>query len=317
MEHSVFDLSWMAWTWQTATFFVVIFLLLCGMTVWEFASPGGGPRRRHPRARHDARRPPVHLAARQRLHSSCLARARRPEPLVGSRPLAHLRPRGVSMGVRHLRGWPAAGRRLGEREEYPMRRLLLGTVAAFALMAPSASWADMAAAEKWVDSEFQPSTLSREDQLKEMQWFIDAAKPFAGYEINVLSEGVPTHDYESTVADQGVRGDHRHQGQPPDPRRRRGRAGGSDADADEPQSLRRLHQRLRPDRHAFAPAERRQPDRLDGGRGQGRHHCRRSTSTTSSASRSPPGRTASSGSCPTSSSPTSTGSARTGSTARI
>ena len=29
-----------------------------------------------------------------------------------------------------------------------MRRLLLGTVAAFALMAPSASWADMAAAEK-------------------------------------------------------------------------------------------------------------------------------------------------------------------------
>ena len=37
-----------------------------------------------------------------------------------------------------------------------MRRLLFGSVAAFALMAPSASWADMAAAEKWVDSEFQP-----------------------------------------------------------------------------------------------------------------------------------------------------------------
>jgi predicted small integral membrane protein len=44
MEHSIYDLTWMAWTWQTATFFVVIFLLLCGMTVWEFASPGGGPR---------------------------------------------------------------------------------------------------------------------------------------------------------------------------------------------------------------------------------------------------------------------------------
>jgi glycerol transport system substrate-binding protein len=81
-----------------------------------------------------------------------------------------------------------------------MRRLLFGSVAALALMAPSASWADMAAAEKWVDSEFQPSTLSREDQLKEMQWFIDAAKPFVGMEINVLSEGpLPTHDYESTV----------------------------------------------------------------------------------------------------------------------
>jgi predicted small integral membrane protein len=39
------DLSWMAWTWQTAAFFLVIFLILCGMTAWEFASPGGNPRR--------------------------------------------------------------------------------------------------------------------------------------------------------------------------------------------------------------------------------------------------------------------------------
>ncbi len=81
-----------------------------------------------------------------------------------------------------------------------MRRLLLGTVAAFALLSPGASWADMAAAERWVDSEFQPSTLSREEQLKEMQWFIDAAKPFEGMEIDVLSEGpLGTHDYKSTV----------------------------------------------------------------------------------------------------------------------
>jgi predicted small integral membrane protein len=39
------DLSWMAWTWQTATFFCVILLLLVGMSVWEWASPGGNPRR--------------------------------------------------------------------------------------------------------------------------------------------------------------------------------------------------------------------------------------------------------------------------------
>ena len=39
-----FDLSWMAWTWQTATFFIVIAMLLLGMTAWEFVSPGGGPR---------------------------------------------------------------------------------------------------------------------------------------------------------------------------------------------------------------------------------------------------------------------------------
>jgi predicted small integral membrane protein len=38
-------LSWMAWTWQTAAFFGVIGLLLVGMMVWEWRSPGGAPRR--------------------------------------------------------------------------------------------------------------------------------------------------------------------------------------------------------------------------------------------------------------------------------
>lgn len=38
-------LTWMAWTWQTATFFAAIALLLCAMTVWELVSPGGAPRR--------------------------------------------------------------------------------------------------------------------------------------------------------------------------------------------------------------------------------------------------------------------------------
>ena len=37
-------LSWMAWTWQTATFFIVIAALLLAMTAWEVARPGGGPR---------------------------------------------------------------------------------------------------------------------------------------------------------------------------------------------------------------------------------------------------------------------------------
>jgi glycerol transport system substrate-binding protein len=57
--------------------------------------------------------------------------------------------------------------------------------------------ADMAAAKKWVDSEFQPSTLSKAEQMKEMEWFANAAKPFRGMEINVLSETIPTHEYES------------------------------------------------------------------------------------------------------------------------
>ena len=38
-------LSWMAWTWQTAAFFATIAALLMIMTLWEFASPGGAPRR--------------------------------------------------------------------------------------------------------------------------------------------------------------------------------------------------------------------------------------------------------------------------------
>jgi glycerol transport system substrate-binding protein len=67
------------------------------------------------------------------------------------------------------------------------------------LAGTSGAWADMAAAEKWIAEEFTPSTLSVEEQKAEMQWFIDAAKPFAGMEINVLSEGIPTHTYESTV----------------------------------------------------------------------------------------------------------------------
>jgi predicted small integral membrane protein len=39
------DLSWMAWTWQTAAFFLGIASLLVMMMVWEYASPGGAPRR--------------------------------------------------------------------------------------------------------------------------------------------------------------------------------------------------------------------------------------------------------------------------------
>src|SRR5215831_1968197 len=59
--------------------------------------------------------------------------------------------------------------------------------------------ADEAAAKKWIDSEFQPSTLSKEEQLKQMQWFIKAAEPYKGMEINSVAEAIPTHTYESQV----------------------------------------------------------------------------------------------------------------------
>jgi glycerol transport system substrate-binding protein len=57
--------------------------------------------------------------------------------------------------------------------------------------------ADEAAAKKWIKEEFQPSTLSEGQQLNEMAWFINAAKPYQGMEINVVSETLTTHEYEA------------------------------------------------------------------------------------------------------------------------
>jgi len=71
--------------------------------------------------------------------------------------------------------------------------------AALMLCIPPATYAGMAEAEKWIDSEFQPSTLAKAEQMKEMEWFVNAAAPFQGMEINVLSETIPTHEYESKV----------------------------------------------------------------------------------------------------------------------
>ena len=76
-----------------------------------------------------------------------------------------------------------------------MRGRLTIAIAAIAACAGSA-FAGMDEAKKWIEQEFQPSTLTKEQQLKEMEWFVNAAKPFKGMEINVLSETIPTHEYE-------------------------------------------------------------------------------------------------------------------------
>ncbi|WP_417686814.1 ABC transporter substrate-binding protein [Roseibium sp.] len=79
-----------------------------------------------------------------------------------------------------------------------MKQRFLTAVAAAALLASAGpSLAGMDEAKKWVESEFQPSVLSQDEQLSEMDWFVKAAEPFKGMEINVLSEGIPTHEYES------------------------------------------------------------------------------------------------------------------------
>jgi glycerol transport system substrate-binding protein len=75
-------------------------------------------------------------------------------------------------------------------------RIAVATAAAL-ICTPPGVFAGKAEAEKWINSEFQPSTLSKQEQMEEMAWFIKAAAPFKGMEINVLSETIPTHEYES------------------------------------------------------------------------------------------------------------------------
>lgn len=79
-----------------------------------------------------------------------------------------------------------------------MLRTMSATAAAVALLLGATTVkADEAAAKRWIDNEFQPSTLTKDEQMKEMQWFIKAAEPFKGMSIKVVSETIPTHEYEA------------------------------------------------------------------------------------------------------------------------
>jgi glycerol transport system substrate-binding protein len=75
-----------------------------------------------------------------------------------------------------------------------------GWVCLIAMVAVSPCMADPAAAARWVDQEFKPSTLTRDQQLSELQWFAQAANRLKGQgitSIRVVSEKIDTHDYES------------------------------------------------------------------------------------------------------------------------
>ena len=74
------------------------------------------------------------------------------------------------------------------------------TALGLALAAGGPAFADMDAARAFLDAEIgDMSTLSREEQEAEMQWFVDAAQPYAGMDIRVVSETITTHEYESKV----------------------------------------------------------------------------------------------------------------------
>ncbi|NRR31501.1 carbohydrate ABC transporter substrate-binding protein [Oxalobacteraceae bacterium] len=74
----------------------------------------------------------------------------------------------------------------------------VGALACGLLLSPPAM-ADLAAAQRWIKGEFQPSTLSYAQQMDEMRWFISAAQPFRGMTVKVVSEQIDTHRYEATV----------------------------------------------------------------------------------------------------------------------
>ena len=96
-----------------------------------------------------------------------------------------------------------------------MRRHLLTSTAVLLLAFTGSAYAGMDEAKQFLDKEVGDlSSLDRASQEKEMQWYIDAAKPFAGMDIKVVSETLTTHEYESKVLDPGVYRDHRHQDHP-------------------------------------------------------------------------------------------------------
>ena len=59
-----------------------------------------------------------------------------------------------------------------------MKRQFAIAAAIAGLCFHSSAFAGKAEAEKWINDEFQPSTLSKNAQIKEMEWFIKAAVPF-------------------------------------------------------------------------------------------------------------------------------------------
>ncbi len=80
-----------------------------------------------------------------------------------------------------------------------MTTMLRATTALALLLPAGAAMADMAAATAFLDATIQRSALTREEQEAEMQWFVDAAQPFQGMEIKVVSETIPVHEYEAQV----------------------------------------------------------------------------------------------------------------------
>ncbi|MBU6954745.1 ABC transporter substrate-binding protein [Hahella sp. HN01] len=86
-------------------------------------------------------------------------------------------------------------RRQGQSLSTPFKALL--SLFALVCMVSVSEGVPAKTAQEWVETEFTPSTLSREQQLQEMQWFHKASEPFRGMTIYVVSEPIDTHWYEA------------------------------------------------------------------------------------------------------------------------
>ena len=81
-------------------------------------------------------------------------------------------------------------------------QLLRTTFITCLLASAHAAFGSETEARLWIEKEFQPSTLTKEQQMAEMRWFIDTAKKLQAKgvkEINVVSETIATHEYESKI----------------------------------------------------------------------------------------------------------------------
>jgi glycerol transport system substrate-binding protein len=75
-------------------------------------------------------------------------------------------------------------------------------LAAFGTFCTQIGWAGENEAKRWAEREFQPSTLDKFQQERELKWFIDASQRLRSKGvkgITVVSEMLATHDYESKV----------------------------------------------------------------------------------------------------------------------
>src|SRR6478672_7377534 len=159
----------------------------------------------------NAGRPAVHFAAWRSVHQSRMARAHGPESRVGPRALACIWGFRVPLRVSETKVplVHASRREKTDKSRLDLNRrktmkttsrhvkLLISTSVVAMALGTGTAFAGMDEARKWIDAEFQPSTLSKDEQAKEMEWFVNAAKPFAGMEINVVSETITTHEYEA------------------------------------------------------------------------------------------------------------------------